>query len=224
MFSRHKSYKNVSVQNRMMKKTVAKNDRKVFPNSRCPLNTSIALNHVVRRRFRSGDSFGGTPQKPRSRSISCSETLERPFSFTNEFKDNVLTTQKCNTEVTDKPVNDINKVTLISNSNTEVVDNPNNVINILTVFSNSSNTSTENHSSGNVEKQICCNNMITGVDKILRSKVLDHRPFSELCINDIVKMKAKALAARKFRPTSQVEDLQRKMMRELQSLYRPVQS
>lgn len=225
-FSRCKSYKNVFVQNRVMKKTVAKNDRKVFPNNRCPCDTTVALSDVVRRRFRSGDSFRGTPQKPRSRSVSCSETVEKPFNFTNEFKDNMLTkmlsqtTQKCNTEVIDKPTNDINKVTLISNSNNEVVDDPNNVINILTVFSNSSNTSTENHSSGNVEKQTCCNNMITGVDKIFRTKVLDQR----LCINDIVKMKAKALAARKFRPTSQVEDLQRKMMRELQSLYRPVQS
>jgi hypothetical protein len=228
-FSRQKSYKDIFVQNKVMKKIVPKNARKVLANSRCPCNTSIDLSDV-RRRFRSGGSFGGTPQKPRTRSVSCSEAVEKPFIFTDEFKDNMLTkllsqaTQKCNTEVVDKPANDINKVTLISNSNNEVVDNSNNVINILTVFSNNSNTSTENHSSGNVEKQTCRNNMITGVDKILNSKVLDHRPFRELCINDIVKMKAKALAARKFRPTSQVEDLQRKMMRELQSLYRPVQS
>ncbi|PNF34827.1 hypothetical protein B7P43_G03786 [Cryptotermes secundus] len=228
-FSRHKTYKDVFVQNRVMKKTVAKNDRKGFPNGRCPCDTSIAVSDMVRRRFRSGDSFRGTAQKPRSRSVSCSETVEKSFRFTNEFKDNMTkilsqTTQKCNSEVIDKPANDINKVTLNSNSSNEVVDNPNNIVSILTAFSNSSSTSTEDHSSGNVEKQTCCNNMITGVDKLLRSEVLDHRPFSELCINDIVKMKAKALAARKFRPTSQVEDLQRKMMRELQSLYRPVQS
>jgi hypothetical protein len=147
---------------------------------------------------------GGTRQKQRIRSFSCSEAVENPF-FTNEFKDKILsqTAQECNTElVLDKPANDLNKVTVISNS---------------------SNTSTENHSLGNVEKQTCYNNMITGVDKIL-SKVLDHRHSNELCMNDTVRMKAKALAARKFRPMSHTEDLQRKMMRELQSLHRPPQT
>jgi hypothetical protein len=222
-FSRHKSYKDVCIQNGAMKKTVAKNDRKVFPNSRCPCDRSVAVSDRVRRRFRSGDSFRRTPQKPKCRSISCSETVEKPFSFTDEFKDNMLTeillqtTLKCNTETTDKPAN-INKVTLISNSNNEVVDNLTNVINMSTAFSNSSNTSTENYSSGNLQKRTCCNDMSTVMDKILRNEVLDHRPSSELCIDDIVKMKAKALPARKFRPMSQVEDLQRKMMRELQSI------
>jgi hypothetical protein len=134
------------------------------------------------------------------------------------------TTQKCNTEVVDKPANAISKVTLISNSNDVVVDNANDVINMPTAFNNNSNASTESHSSGNVVKQTSCNSIITEVDKLLWSNVIDHRVFSELCMNDIVRMKAKALVARKFRPASQTENLQRKMMRELQSLYKPVQS
>lgn len=205
----------------MTEKIVSKNDRKVLPDSKCLCDTSIALSHMVRRRFRSGGNFRGTPYKRRSRSVSCSEAAEKPFIFTDEFIGNMLpkilsqTTQKCNTEVVDKPA----KVTLISNSNDVVVDNPNNVINMLTAVSNNSNTCTENRSSGNVEKQACCNNIITEVDKILRSNVMDHRVFSELRMNDIVKMKAKALVARKFRPASQIL-----MMRELRSLYKPVQS
>jgi hypothetical protein len=222
--SRLKSYKDVFIRKKVTEKIVSKND------SKCPPGTSIALNHMVRRRFRSGGNFRGTPHKPRSRSVSCSEVAEKPFIFTDEFKGNMLpkillqTTQKCNTEVVDKPANDINKVTLMRNSNDIVLDNPNNAINILTTVGNNGNTSTENHSSGDVEKQACCNNIITKVDKILTSNVLDHQVFNELCMNDIVKMKAKALAARKFRPASQIENLQRKMMRELQSLYKPVQS
>jgi hypothetical protein len=216
--SRNKSCRDIFVQKRMTKKNSSRNERKVPPTNESCCSMNIVHRPVVRKRYRSGDRCGRSPQKKRKQSFSWSTNVEQSNT---EKADNFLTcTYDCKGIVQTK-----NHSKITQEYVTEMLDNPARDINKVTMIRNSSKPAQGHNSSSDTEKQMCCNNMTAGLDQIsLNSRILDHQHFSELCMNDVVKMKAKALAARKFRPTSWAEDLQRKMMKELQSLYSSVQS
>jgi hypothetical protein len=207
--SRQVSCRDIFVQNEVTKNIVTRNDRKVPPAD----SVSIASSPVVRKRYRSVDVHRQSPWKKRNRSFSWSvnteqsalENASNSLIFTSECKDNMQTksntviTQECITENLDDAIIDASGVTVISNG---------------------SSTAQDLHCSDGMK--MCYNNITTGVDRIsLSSRILNHRPFSEVCMNDVVRIKAKALAARKFRPSSTAEILQRKMMKELQGHYSP---
>jgi hypothetical protein len=200
------SCRDIFVQNKVTKNFVARNERKLPSTD----STSIAFSPVVKERYKSVDICGQSPWKEQNKSCSWNgnteqsaiENASNSLVFSSKCKDNMQTegntvvTQECVTEKLDNPTGDVSGVMAVSNG--------------------SGGTGQDLHSDGMMR----CSRVTTGVDQILlNGRILNHQPFSEVCMNDVVKIKAKALTARKFRPPSAAEILQRTMMKQLQSLY-----
>ena len=152
---------------RKIKEVLRKGDWKVHKNHEVYLNRSVPRGVAYsRRRCRSVDNCGGTEGRRHSWGISTKmeQNNDRSVAFMNQFSDSMQAKNESDTEEIDYPNNGMYELNVIGNSQGGVVCNSGIGVGEVTGIVYRSSNIPQNHNSENMEKQICCIKMDTGVE------------------------------------------------------------